>query len=319
MKRLVAIGEALIDFAPEKAGKPIKNVASFLPNIGGAPANVCGAYVKLGGEASMLTQLGEDPFGDKIEEELKMEGIDVSYILRTKEANTSLAFVALKENGDREFSFYRKPGADMLYQAKDVPKEVFKDAYALHFCSVSLGNYPMKEAHKQAIKYAKEAQSIISFDPNLRKQLWDNETDLQKAVQEFLPNADIVKLSEDEVAFVTGKQSITEAVETLFAQGVTLVILTLGSEGAVAYTRNVKAVATGVKVEAVDTTGAGDGFIGSFLFQLAQKEMTLSDIEKMTSEELEQYLYFSNLFCSESVKKKGAICSYPSRAFFRET
>lgn len=144
MKHLVAIGEALIDFAPQQAGSPIKHTECFLPKVGGAPANVCGAYARLGGRAVMLTQLGKDPFGDKIVEELADSGINVDHISRTDEANTSLAFVALMENGDREFSFYRKPGADMLYQPEQVPENVFRDAYALHFCSVSLGDFPMK-------------------------------------------------------------------------------------------------------------------------------------------------------------------------------
>lgn len=175
MKTLVAIGEALIDFAPQQAGRQIKDTESFMPKVGGAPANVCGAYAKLGGKAVMLTQLGADPFGDKIVEELAHSGIDTTYISRTEEANTSLAFVALLENGDREFTFFRKPGADMLYQPEQVPEEVFADAYALHFCSVSLGDYPMKQAHKKAIEKASAAGVMISFDPNLRPQLWPDQ------------------------------------------------------------------------------------------------------------------------------------------------
>ena len=260
MKKLVAIGEALIDFAPETIGVPIKEVEAFSPKVGGAPANVCGAYVKLGGDAVMLTQLGKDPFGDKIVEELSGAGIDVSYIMRTQQANTSLAFVALKENGDREFSFYRKPGADMLYRAEDVTENAFENAYALHFCSVSLGDYPMKEAHIQAIKYAKKANAMISFDPNLRKQLWDSEEALKEAVQEFLPQVDILKLSDEEVEFVTGKENVEDALEELFALGITVVILTLGDAGAEVYTKKARAGQPGAKVKAIDTTGAGDGF-----------------------------------------------------------
>ena len=199
MKTLVAIGEALIDFAPQQAGRQIKDTESFMPKVGGAPANVCGAYAKLGGKAVMLTQLGADPFGDKIVEELAHSGIDTTYISRTEEANTSLAFVALLENGDREFTFFRKPGADMLYRPEQVPEEVFADAYALHFCSVSLGDYPMKQAHKKAIEKASAAGVMISFDPNLRPQLWPDQAQLKAAVTEFLPCADILKLSDEEL------------------------------------------------------------------------------------------------------------------------
>lgn len=313
-KKIVAIGEALIDFAPADTGKAIKDTRAFEPNVGGAPANVCGAFVKLGGEALMLTQLGDDPFGDKIYEALRESGIDTSYIVRTTKANTSLAFVALKENGDREFSFYRKPGADMLYQPDAVPREVFDDAYALHFCSVSLGDFPMRDAHDRAIDYAKAAGAIVSFDPNLRKQLWDNQQDLYQAVQDFLPKADIVKISDEEVEFITGHSNIEDALPELFARGITLVIYTMGADGAVAYTENVQAKADGYLVKAVDTTGAGDGFIGSFLNQLAAEDKSIEDIAKLSEEELKRYLRFSNVFCSESVKKHGAISSYATKA-----
>ena len=147
MNKLLSIGEALIDFIPEQSEVGIKDMQRFLPIVGGAPANVCGAFVKLGGEAEMITQLGADPFGDKIVEEFERYGIGNNYIKRTEEANTALAFVALFEDGNREFPFYRKPSADMLFRAEDVRKEWFEKEYALHFCSVSFGNYPMKEAH----------------------------------------------------------------------------------------------------------------------------------------------------------------------------
>lgn len=312
-KGLVAIGEALIDMAPGEAGKPIKDTECFLPKVGGAPANVCGAYVKLGGSAVMLTKLGDDPFGDKIAEELSGVGIDISHIIRTKEANTSLAFVALKEDGNREFSFYRKMGADMLYRADEVPKEVFEHAYALHFCSVSLGDFPMKEAHKKAIQYAKEAGALISFDPNLRKQLWDSEEDLKNAIEEFLPLADIVKISDEEFSFITGKKTSAEAAAVLLEKGASVVLATLGTEGAELYTKEAKVSVPGNGIKPVDTTGAGDGFIGSFLHELSADGVTLEQIDKIPKEQWERYLRFSDCFCGESIKKKGAIASYISR------
>ena len=138
MKRLLAIGEALIDFIPAESGREMKQVSAFAPAVGGAPANVCGAYVKLGGEASMITQLGEDPFGDKIADEFAACGIGCDYVKRTREANTSLAFVALKEDGNREFSFYRKPGADMLMEAEDIKESWFSDILGINFFYLSL-------------------------------------------------------------------------------------------------------------------------------------------------------------------------------------
>ena len=160
-KKLVSIGEALIDFIPSKKGCDFDDVDSFFPAVGGAPANVGAAFSKLGGRSVFLTQLGDDPFGHKIARALDNAGIDTSHISFTDEANTALAFVSLEADGNRTFSFYRKPSADMLYTADKVDKDAFEDAFALHFCSVSLGDFPMKDAHRRAIGYARENNALI--------------------------------------------------------------------------------------------------------------------------------------------------------------
>lgn len=311
-KKLIAIGEALIDFIPESAGSAIKDVNAFLPAVGGAPANVCGAFTRLGGKSEMITQLGMDGFGDKILDAFKEAGIGSSYVKRTDTANTSLAFVALKEDGNREFSFYRNPGADMLFRAEDVQKEWFEEAYALHFCSVSLGDFPMKEAHCIAIQYALENDAIISFDPNLRPALWKDSAEMIATVKEFIPFADIVKISDEELEAITGETSIEAALENLFTDRVKLVIYTEGSAGARAFTKKASAVAECRKVKAVDTTGAGDGFIGAFLWCLHRDGVTTETIEELSEDKLEEYLKFANAFCGISVQKKGAIPSYPT-------
>ena len=311
-KKLIAIGEALIDFIPDSAGGAIKDVNAFLPAVGGAPANVCGAFNGLGGKSEMITQLGMDGFGDKILEVFENAKIGSSYVKRTDTANTSLAFVALKEDGNREFSFYRNPGADMLYEADDIKAEWFKDAYALHFCSVSLGDFPMKEAHYRAIQYAQENGAIISFDPNLRPALWKNSAEMIATVKEFIPLADIVKISDEELESITGEKEIGDALEKLLIGCVKLVIYTEGSAGARAFTKKASATATCEKVKAVDTTGAGDGFIGAFLWCLYRDGMNEGELENISAEKLEEYLKFANAFCGISVQKKGAIPSYPT-------
>lgn len=311
-KILYAIGEALIDFIPEERGKALKEVCGFSPKVGGAPANVCGAFTRLGGKSEIITQLGEDPFGDKIQDELEGFEIGTSHVLRTKEANTSLAFVALKEDGNREFSFYRKPGADMLLTKEKIKSEWFSDAYALHFCSVSLGNFPMKQAHNKAIEAAAKAGAIISFDPNVRLALWENPEDLKKAVMEFLPLADVLKISDEELYFLTGEKSVEDAKNKLFVGNVKLIIYTQGAEGAECYTKQSFAECAGKKVKAVDTTGAGDAFIGSFLYQLYVDGVNKCDLEALSPDKMESYLQFSNRYCAKSVEKEGAIASYPA-------
>ena len=313
MKKLISIGEALIDFIPMDVGKRIADVSGFEPKVGGAPANVCGAFVKLGGRSEMITQLGDDPFGDKIAEEFAHYGIGSTYVKRTQAANTALAFVALKEDGNREFSFYRKPSADMLMRPDDVQKEWLEDAFALHYCSVSLGEYPMKYAHKMAIKYALDAGAILSFDPNLRRPLWNNDEALYRTVHEFIPSAHILKISDEELEFLTGKTSIEEAKEQLFVGNVQMVIYTKGADGAECYTKHASASAVCEKVKAVDTTGAGDAFIGAFLYKLYENGIGAKDISELTETQMAEYLAFANKFSGYSVQKPGAIASYPTK------
>lgn len=312
MNKLLSIGEALIDMIPEQVNKGIAEVEKFQPIVGGAPANVCGAFVKLGGEAEMITQLGDDPFGDKIVSEFEAFGIGKEYVKRTDKANTALAFVALRDDGNREFSFYRRPSADMLMGAEDVKEEWFQGEYALHFCSVSLGDFPMKEAHRQAVSYAEKHGMLISFDPNLRKLLWSSEKALYDTVHEFIPYAHVLKISDEELEFLTGKTEIRDALEQLFVGNVKMVIYTKGSDGAECYTKKASAFAPCEKVKAVDTTGAGDGFIGSFLYQLFKNGVNARNIEDVSSEQMESFLKFSNRFCGYSVQRSGAIASYPT-------
>ena len=276
---LYAIGEALIDMIPSKTGCSFAEVPSFSPRVGGAPANVCGAYARLGGDSALLTQLGDDPFGHKIIDELAACGIDTSHICLTDKANTALAFVSLEADGNRTFSFYRKPSADLLYAPEQVDTSLFANAYALHFCSVALVESPMRETHKTAIAAARSAGTIIDFDPNLRFPLWPD---------------------------------IEAALPSLFVGHVQLVLYTCGSAGAHAYTRTAHGFSASKPVKAVDTTGAGDGFIGSFLWQLHKNGVDRAALPALQADQLNQWLDFSNRFCGYSVQRYGAIDSYPT-------
>lgn len=311
--KLLAIGEALIDFAPKQIGVPLKDVSEFKKAVGGAPANVCGAFSKLGGRSGMITQLGNDAFGDSIVEELDSFGIDTEYILRTDKANTALAFVSLEEDGSRDFSFYRKPSADMLFPPEILKEQWFESAYALHFCSVALVPSPMRDAHVKAIEMAQSRGALISFDPNVRLPLWSDHQALRETILEFIPKAHILKISDEELEFITGETDIIKAADQLFTGNVSLIIFTKGSGGAVCLTKNTTAAAASRRVKAVDTTGAGDGFIGSFLYQLYSAGINAENIDSLTKEQLEGFIVFSNRFCEYSVFKNGAIASYPDQ------
>ena len=311
MKKVIAIGEALIDFIPHEKGRALNNVENFLRVPGGAPLNVAAAVAKLGGKSQMLTKLGQDGFGDAILNEVKPLGVDVSRISRTKEANTALAFVSLREDGERDFSFYRNPSADMLLSAEEICSEDFNERDILHFCSVSLIDAPIKEAHRRAIEIAKEKGCLISFDPNVRLPLWKQPEDCRKAILEFLPLSNIVKISDEELEFITGIKDEKEALDSLLTGDVKVIIYTKGTNGAEFITKERVIFSPSFKVSAQDTTGAGDSFIGSLLYQVAEGEYSLEELVTLTEEKVQEILTFSNATAALTVCKKGAIGALP--------
>ena len=312
MSKIIAIGEALIDFIPTVKGQELKNVESFTRVPGGAPLNVVSAVCKLGGDGIMLTKLGQDAFGDIIIDTVKPLGVDISRILRTSKANTALAFVSLKENGERDFSFYRNPSADMLLAEEEIVEDDFKPGDILHFCSVSLIDAPIKNAHSKAIEFAKNNNCIVSFDPNIRLPLWESPEKCREAILEFLPLANIVKVSDEELEFITGIKDEKEAINSLFVGSVNVVIYTKGVNGAELITSNNKYFAPSYKVEVEDTTGAGDSFIGAILYKISSQNITLDDLVSLDKNIVENILDFANRTAAITVSRKGAIGALPT-------
>ena len=311
--RLYTIGEALIDMTPSDVGCSLSEVRSFSPAIGGAPANVAAAFAKLGGRATLLTQLGNDAFGDKIISALADAGVTTDRILRTSDANTALAFVSLKADGARDFSFFRSPSADMLYDGSTLSPSDFADAFALSFCSVSLGDFPMRDAHRRAISLAREAGAIISFDPNLRFPLWKDHDALRATVKEFVCDADVLKISDEELAFITGFTDIHAALPSLFESGAKIVLYSCGADGAYAFAANgVSAYSVAEKVKAIDTTGAGDAFLGAFLFALCKLGISIKNLSQVSEKTLSKALSIATVYSGASVTAHGAIPSYPT-------
>ena len=308
MKKVVAIGELLIDFVPQQKGCSLDEVTHFERVAGGAPANVAAAVARLGGRAAMVSQVGEDAFGTHILKVLRSNGVDTTHVFRTGRANTGLAFVSLDATGNREFSFFRNPSADLFLSQDQITADIFDDCAALHFCSVDLVDWPVRAAHRKAIGLARRAGAIVSFDPNVRLPLWSSPEECQAAIREFLPYADLVKLSDDEVEFVTGCTDEREAAEKLFAMGCRLLIVTRGTDGSAAYTSaGAQGFAETLRVPVTDTTGAGDSFIGSLLYQLTRDGVDCGGLAALTGEQLTRYLAFSAQYASLTVQHKGAV------------
>ena len=264
-KRLLAIGEALIDFIPSSSGCDFDEIEYFTPAVGGAPANVCAAFSAAGGESAFLGMLGDDLFGRKIERFLKNHGVKTCFVRFTDKANTALAFVTLDSSGQRDFSFYRSPSADMLYSESDVDESAFENAFALHFCSVCLCDFPVRGAHIKAIELARKHSALISFDPNLRFPLWKDKDELFNTVWKFIPEANILKISDEELPFLyraaepdtkdvkTPCLSVVDRVCSLAKEGRLLtgsnliMLLSCGGDGAYAFVRSGAASSDGIK------------------------------------------------------------------------
>ena len=273
MSKLYSIGELLIDFQSVGTGG-LKDTKQFVKNAGGAPANVCVQAVKLGQKAVYLTKVGGDGFGDFLIEALNGEGVDTSHILRSDKYDTSLAFVSFKEDGEREFVFYRKAAADLHFTAEEFKDIEFEKGDILEFGSVALKTAEAKRAHLALIEKAKKAGATVCFDPNLRFNLWDSASELKSAVNEFLPYADVVKVGADELDFLTGG-----SIEAVFAGGLKILLVTDGGKGAKLYLADGRKFAcNGYKVKAVDTTGAGDSFFGGFIAQLMEGKTSYQEM-----------------------------------------
>lgn len=313
MHQLIAIGEALIDFTALERGD-LSSVSHFERNAGGAPANVAVCVARLGGRAALLSKLGRDAFGDHLVAVLAENNVDVSYILRTDRANTALAFVALDEKGERSFSFYRNPSADMLLSADEIPDRLFRSGDILHFCSVDLIDAPVCGAHRRAIEYADKSGAMISFDPNLRPNLWETEEKMLAAVRSFLPCCHLLKVSEEELLSISGERTEHAALNAVFRGKVMAVLISRGSRGASIALRDGTLLSVpGERVDQIDSTGAGDVFIGTFLFQLLADRFTVGSLCGR-AEALRRYLRYANHAAAISVTRRGAIASMPTYA-----
>lgn len=307
MGKLYSMGEILIDFIPHTKGCALKSVKTFDRAPGGAPANVAACVSKLGIESHFIGKVGKDAFGEFLIDTIREAGVGTDYVKYTDKANTALAFVSLAADGNRDFSFYRNPSADMLLEADEVPVEVFKPGDILHFCSVDLIEAPVKYAHIKAIDAMKSAGGYISFDPNLRFPLWDSKEALVETVKDFIPKANILKVSDEELEIITGIADEEKAIKSLFVGDVEYVIYTLGPDGARIYTKNSVSEATGYKVEVADTTGAGDSFIGSFLYRVLK-----IGYEHLDQADLRDMIDFANKVGAYVASKKGVIDQLPT-------
>ena len=304
----IALGELLIDFFPTISGVTLIEAEIFQKAPGGAPANVAVGVSRLGLSSGFMGKVGDDAFGHFLAQTLRENGTDVSALRYSQEARTALAFVSLKEDGDRDFMFYRHPSADMLYTVAEVDEEYIRSGRIFHFGSISLINEPSRSATLHAIEIAQNAGLLVSYDPNLRLALWPCEEAAQHGMRLGWQYAQIIKASEEEVIFLAGEDDLYLAVRKLWHSRLRLLVVTRGKEGCIYFTREFSGEVPSFKVQSIDTTGAGDGFLAGLLKGILQ----MSDWEQPQA--LREICRYANAVGALTTTQRGAIPALPTAA-----
>lgn len=304
MYDLVALGELLIDFTPTAP-------RTFYANPGGAPANVLAACANMGLKTAFIGKVGQDDFGRMLQKDLAEAGVGTEGLIFTQAAPTTLAFVQLDERGDRSFTFVRKPGADTLLCSEEVDYALLDGARAFHFGSVSMTDEPSRTATLSAAAYAKNKGLLVSYDPNLRPPLWQNTQTAKEVMLQGLALADIVKVSEEEVEFLTGAKTLEDGAKQLLVLGPQVIFTTLGPKGCLYVSHSASGTLPTYDLPVADTTGAGDAFMGGILTAILESKRPLADM--LSAGSLAAMADFANAVGSLATTKPGGIRAMPRR------
>src|SRR5436190_337048 len=318
--RVVCLGEALIDFVADTAGVSLAECPGFRKAPGGAPANVAVGLARLGVPASFVGKVGDDPFGRFLRDTFAEAGVDTGPMILSSEARTGLAFVSLMANGERDFMFYRNPSADMLLRWDEVAESRFAGARVLHHGSITLIGEPSRTATIVAAANAREAGCLVSYDVNLRLPLWESEAAAREGIKDGLTGVHLIKVSEEEGEFLFDTRTPEETAAKLLLGGARLVVVTRGAAGVycrwwLGTARNERQglqelSVPGFSVDAVDTTGAGDGFVAALLAGVLAEPA----LEEIPPERMQAILTLANAVGALTCTRKGAIPALPTRA-----
>ena len=309
MTDILCFGDLLIDFVPTESGLDFADLPTFKPAPGGAAANVAVGLARLGARSAFMGKVGDEAFGHLLVDTLEREGVGVAPMRVDGKARTALAFVTLTKEGERDFLFYRHPSADMLFTPDEVDLQAIERAKIFHFDSISLAADQPRETALFAADHAAKAEKLISYDVNLRLPLWDNETEARKGIHEGLKRAAVVKLSDDELTFMTGSASPDTIRSELWHDGLKLVVLSLGRKGCIAMTERGERLVPSLPVTAVDTTGAGDGFVAGLLEGIVKDLDVLGDDDALI-----ELCRFANAVGALTTTARGAIPALPTRS-----
>jgi fructokinase len=308
---VISLGEVLIDFVAMDADVPLQDAGTFHRAAGGAPANVAVALTRLGTPAAFIGKVGGDAFGRSLRRMLAAEGVDVRGLIEDPAARTALAFVGSDDQGGRSFVFYHAGMADTLLRPDEVNRDLIAHARVFHFGSVTLAAEPSRAATLAAAEWARQSGCLVSFDPNVRLELWDSPRRAREIILETLPAADTVKVSGDEIEFLTGSSDPAAACARLREHGPALAVVTLGDSGCYYATSTASGYVPGVLVKFVDSLGAGDAFVGGMLTGLAAHPEVVASSD---AQALSSMLSFANAVGALATTRYGAIPALPTRA-----
>lgn len=313
MKKLICFGEALVDLLSNRLNRESESTETFTKYAGGAPANVAVAAAKLGSNSYFCGMLGNDSFGHFLKTELSKHDVNTDYVRFTSEAKTALAFVSLDNTGERSFDFYRDPGADMLFNAQHFRESWFQEPGIFHICSNSLTDDAIFHATKAGVALAEQAQWTISFDVNLRLNLWRDLTQCKPRVDELIQHADVIKMSSEELDFLCEEVGAGQYLRDVLSHRPSLVIVTDGGNPLKWYSKDNQGVMYPPAIDMVDATAAGDAFVGGLLFELSRATEPLGDTVS-DPKKLEACLSFASACGAFAASRKGAFPSLPTQA-----
>ena len=314
MSDVICMGELLVEHVSTASNVSLAHSPGFIKAPGGAPANVAVALQRLGLQAGFVGKVGNDPFGEYLRESLADTGVDTAFLFVDKEARTTAVYVAVWDDGRKDLCFYRNPGADMMLKAEEINDHIFDGARCFHFGSITFIDEPSASAQRKALQIARDKGLMISYDPNYRPTLWPDRKTAEKVIQESFQYCHLAKISEEEWQVATGFEDFEAGIQAVMAKGVELLVISRGKNGAIATNGDYVIEMPGLEVDVVETTGAGDGFLGAIITELLPAREKTGSLATIKEDQVRSAVKMANAVGALTCKKPGAIPALPTRA-----
>ena len=314
MSDVICMGELLVEHVSTANNVSLAHSPGFIKAPGGAPANVAVALQRLGMQAGFVGKVGNDPFGEYLRESLAATGVNTDFLFVDREARTTAVYVAVWDDGRKDLCFYRNPGADMMLTAEEINDQIFTGARCFHYGSISFIDEPSASAQRKALQLARDKGLMVSYDPNYRPTLWPDQETAEKVIQQYFQYCHLAKISEEEWAVATGHEDLDAGIQAVLAKGVELLVISLGEKGAIATNGDYRIELPGLEVDVVETTGAGDGFLGAIITELLPAREKTGSLASIDEEQVREALKIANAVGALTCKKPGAIPALPTRA-----